>query len=111
MCENFDELSDEDDKILDKIWDEIGAEWELEEQGRGKPKWTMKTAKGNRPDLKKEDLKEWMRVANEEYRRLRIKLIDPEEARIKAKKLADRKVPVVPMAPKPKIPKAIKKKA
>ena len=82
----------------------------LEPNGNWKSR-DVESRKGNRPDLKTEDLKEWMRVANEEYRRLRIKLIDPEEARIKAKKLADRKVPVVPMAPKPKIPKAIKKQA
>jgi hypothetical protein len=108
VFEEFDELTDEDEKILDKIWDEIAAEEKLEEQGLGKPKWTTTAAKQCRPDLKKEDLKEWMRIANEEYRRLRMKKIDSDEARQKSEKVANRKVPIVPKVTTKKTPKVTK---
>ena len=101
MYEEFDELSEEDEKILDNIWDQIGAELKLEEQGLGKPKWTMESAKDERPDLKKEDLTEWVRIANEEYRRLRMKKIYHGTAAEKAVRLANRKVPKTSNVSKP----------
>ncbi len=110
MYEEFDELSDEDEKILDNIWDQIRAELELEEQGLGEPKWTMKDAKVDRPDLKKKDLTEWVRIANEEYRRLRMKKIYHGTAAKKAVSLANRKVPIVPHVTTKKTPKVTKAK-
>ena len=77
----------------------------LEEQGLGKPKWTMESAKDERPDLKKEDLTEWVRIANEEYRRLRMKKIYHGDAKKKAVRLANQKIPIVPKVTKSKTPK------
>ncbi len=108
MYEEFDELSDEDEKILDSIWDQIGAELKLEEQGLGQPKWTTESAKDKRPDLKKKDLTEWVRIANEEYRRLRMKKIYHGTAAKKAVSLANRKVPIVPQVTMKKTPKVTK---
>ena len=107
MCENFDELTEEDERILDKIWDEIGKEKKLEEQGLGKPKWTTTSAKECRPDLTQEALEKWMRVANEEYRRLRMEKIHSDTARKKSVSFANRKVPKARNLSKtPTIPKA-----
>ncbi len=108
MYEEFDELSEEDEKILDDIWDQIGAELKLEEQGLGQPKWTTESAKDKRPDLKKKDLTEWVRIANEEYRRLRMKKIYHGTAAKKAVRLADQKVPIVPHVTMKKTPKVTK---
>ncbi len=120
MCENFDELTEEDERILDNIWDEIRAERELEEKGVGKPKWTTTDAKQWRPDLNKEGLEKWMQVANEEYRRLRMEKIHSDTARKKSVSFANRKVPKArndsktPTIPKAsnvsKVPKTSKKK-
>ena len=123
MFEEFDELSEEDEKILDKIWDQIAAEEKLEEQGLGKPKWTTTAAKECRPDLNKERLEKWMQVANDEYRRLRMEKIHSDTARKKSISFANRKVPKArnvsktPTIPKvssvsktPKTSKAVKKK-
>ena len=107
MCENFDELTEEDERILDKIWDEIGKEKKLEEKGLGKPKWTTTSAKECRPDLTQEALEKWMRVANEEYRRLRMEKIHSDTARKKSVSFANRKVPKARNLSKtPTIPKA-----
>lgn len=88
-----DDLTEEDEEILDKIWAEIAAEDALEEQGLGKPRWNLKIARKNRPDLKQPELKEWMQIANEEYRRLRMKKVADSTATQKAEKKANQKIP------------------
>jgi hypothetical protein len=69
------DLSAEDLKILDEVWDEIQKEARLEELGEGPPRWDLDRARQERPQLSDDRLAEWLRVANEEYRRLRIQRV------------------------------------
>lgn len=93
LYEFVEELTEEENEILDKIWDKIAAEEALHEQGLGKPRWSKSHARKTRPDLKKADLKEWRRIANEEYRRLRMEKVQDIDATPEAEKKANRQIP------------------
>src|SRR4051812_41964656 len=71
MPEEID-LSPEEEEALDRASAKLDARAKLEELGEGPPRWGMDRARYEQPALSESDLAEWVRIANEEYRRLRI---------------------------------------
>lgn len=79
MPEEID-LSPEDEEALDRAWAKIHEEARLEELGEGPPRWGLDRARHERPQLSQAALEEWVRCANEEYRRLRLQRVPWSEA-------------------------------
>jgi len=74
------DLSPEDEEALDRVWADIREEVRLEELGQGPPRWGLDRARHERPRLSPPELEEWVRCANEEYRRLRLQRVARSEA-------------------------------
>jgi hypothetical protein len=74
------DLTAEDEEILDCVWDRRREEARLEELGQGPPRWGQDRARYERPKLTTAELEEWVRVANDEYRRLCMKRVAQPEA-------------------------------
>ena len=73
-------LSPEDEEILDRVWERITEEVRLREQGLGPPRFDIDRARREQPKLTEAELEEWVRVANEEDRRLGMMRIHWTEA-------------------------------
>ena len=74
------DLSPEDEEALDRAWAKIAEEARLEELGQGPPRWGLDRARYERSKLSEAELAEWVRVANDEYRRLRLERVVQSEA-------------------------------
>ncbi len=66
------DLTPEQEEALDRVGDELREQARLEELGQGPPRWGVDRARHERPGLSVADRGEWVRVANDEYRRLRM---------------------------------------
>ena len=74
------DLSPEEEEALDRAWAKLHDQAKLEELGQGPPRWGMDRALYEQPTLCESDLAEWVRIANEEYRQLRIEKRPGSEA-------------------------------
>jgi hypothetical protein len=69
------DLSPEEEEALDRAWAKLDEQAKLEELGQGAPRWGLDRARHEQPRLSSANLEEWVRVANDEYRRLRMQRV------------------------------------
>jgi hypothetical protein len=87
------DLSLADEEALDRVWAKRHEQARLEELGQGSPRWGLDRARYEQPCLSSADLEEWVRVANDEYRRLRMQRVagsvaDPLSVQAKREKVS-----------------------
>jgi hypothetical protein len=87
------DLSPEDEQALDRAWASLQEQARLEELGQGPPRWGLDRARHERPGLSSADADEWVRVANAEYRRLRMDRVAQSVADRQSLQVANERFP------------------